>query len=98
MHDDTSVPSYSAGDVVAASEVCDGWMTSTSRPRVDGEASLRAEARLRELVASVGTPRRPDLDGPAQTVVPFGLDERADALVRLAALVAMSAPATAYPD
>jgi alkylhydroperoxidase/carboxymuconolactone decarboxylase family protein YurZ len=73
-------------------------MTSTSRQRAEGEARARAEARLRELATTAATPRRSGVDGPPRTVVSSGLDERADALVRLAALVAMSAPATAYPD
>jgi alkylhydroperoxidase/carboxymuconolactone decarboxylase family protein YurZ len=54
------------------------------------------EARLRELAKTAGATHFSVLDGPLPGVVPSGLDERADALVRLAALVAMRAPAAPY--
>jgi hypothetical protein len=71
-------------------------MKPTSRPRGDREASATVEARLRELATTAGATRSSALDGPLPGIGPSCLDERADALVRLAALVAMRAPATSY--
>jgi alkylhydroperoxidase/carboxymuconolactone decarboxylase family protein YurZ len=71
-------------------------MTTTSSPRGDREGSVIVEARLRELAKTAGATHSSALDGALPGVVPSGLDERADALVRLAALVAMRAPAAPY--
>jgi alkylhydroperoxidase/carboxymuconolactone decarboxylase family protein YurZ len=71
-------------------------MTTASRPPGDWEASVIVEHRLRELAATAGAIRSSAIDGPLPGIVPSGLDARADALVRLAALVAMRAPASSY--
>jgi hypothetical protein len=71
-------------------------MTTASRSRGDRAASAVVEARLRELATTAGATRSPALDGALPGLPAPCLDERADALVRLAALVAMRAPATSY--
>jgi alkylhydroperoxidase/carboxymuconolactone decarboxylase family protein YurZ len=71
-------------------------MTTTSRQQRDPGASGHVEARLRELATTAVATRHPVLDGPSPVIMPCGLDERVDALVRLAAMVAMRASATSY--
>ena len=71
-------------------------MTATDRHGGDREASGRAEARLRRLASTSGSLTFSALDAPPSRVRSSGLDDKTDALVRLAALVAVGASATSY--
>ncbi|MET0145717.1 MAG: carboxymuconolactone decarboxylase family protein [Ilumatobacteraceae bacterium] len=68
-------------------------MTTNRSEGTDRGAPASAESRLRELATTAGTTQCPVLNGPLRA---SGLDDRTDALVRLAALIASGAPSTAY--
>ena len=60
------------------------------------EARGRLEGRLRSLASSGSGPICAELGGPPTRILASGLDARSEALVRVAALVAMRAPITSY--
>jgi alkylhydroperoxidase/carboxymuconolactone decarboxylase family protein YurZ len=76
--------------------VSDGYVTATNGQRADRKASSPVEVRLRGLASTGGKSSSSALDAPPHAVLPSGLDDRTDALVRLAALLAMGGSATSY--
>src|SRR6185436_13808225 len=78
-----------AGDAASATRVWDRWVTGTARRRAEPAARGGLEARLRSLASSSSHATCAELGGPPSRILPSGLDARSEALVRVAALVAM---------
>jgi len=73
-------------------------MTASDRHGEDAEAGGAGRGRVRAPALTRARRRSSSFDPSAAGRVRCGLDERTEGLVKLAALVAMGAPATSYRD